>query len=537
MRLSTVLVLLAALAADQTTTAQSLHTATLCSGPGSEQVEDMIITSDGGCVSVGWTTSYGTGVSDETPNGHMIKFDATGAVQWTRVLGGSGSDRFNNVEETENGELFVSGYRYLNSITAQATLGRFSADGEPLWLKHIGVPGDNLKLLDMILIGSDSLALVCSHFTNGPFYDGQVLLLLADGQGNISTLAEVTATAGTEAERLLRTADGGYAVLCSRVIGTGPDLTKATALMKINANGELVWNRLYTDPAIYLKGQALARDDADGFWVFAVSGYGQTALLHVDNTGELIGQVGYIMGTRSIIKEVHATNGGGLLGLGYAELNDTTLVGMVLSLETDGSLLNARFLAVDDASMLLTAGQLRGDGTLALAGVRSSAQYSWDALLLQMEGPDQGLGSTCADRDLLMDTVPDLMLEISSPYSSTTPADVVVGDLFWTPSAGGESAIICSNLTTADRTPAADGPVAYPSPADDELYLHAIAPLPATPQVRIMDAAGRTAMTPSARATGDHGTWVINVQDLPPGLYSAVLEDEQGRQAVRFIKE
>lgn len=536
MRMNSVLAVVGTLACAHELASQNLHTATTCGGAAREELLDLVLTQDGGCVAVGWTTSYGTGVSDETPNGYLVKFDATGAVQWTRVLGGSGSDLFNNVEEAENGELLVGGYRYLNAFTAQATLGRFSSSGDPLWLKRVGVSGENLRLHDMIKIGADSLALVCDHFTNGSFYDGKVMLLLADGQGNVSPLAEVTATAGTVPERLLHTADGGYAVLSSRESGMGPNFSKQCALLKFNADGGMAWNRLYTDPGTYLKGSSLASDNAGGFWAFAASGYGQTALMHVDGTGELVGHTGYLMGAHTTVEQACTYSGVGMLAFGSSALNDTTFVGMVLSMDTIGTLLNARFLALEDATTIITAGQLHNDGSLALVGTRYQPLYIGDALLLQMDGPDQGLGSACADQALVMDTIPSLTVEISSPYTMMTPTDVEVGDLFWPPFTGGEVAITCSNLYVAQRTTTENGVIAYPSPAMDELYLHATATFASMPRIRIVDTAGRTVMTPSVRATGDQDTWMINVRVLPPGLYNVVLEDEQGRQAVRFIK-
>jgi hypothetical protein len=62
-------------------------------------------TSEGGFIVAGLTGSFGAGVDDV----YLIKTDAWGNEQWTRIFGGSDSDRGCSVQQTSDGGFIVAG--------------------------------------------------------------------------------------------------------------------------------------------------------------------------------------------------------------------------------------------------------------------------------------------------------------------------------------------------------------------------------------------------------------------------------------------
>jgi len=74
-------------------------------GPDEEELTSAELTSDGGVILVGWTTSFGTGGKDLW----IVKTDAFGNEVWNQTLGGSICDRGYSVQETSDGGYIVTG--------------------------------------------------------------------------------------------------------------------------------------------------------------------------------------------------------------------------------------------------------------------------------------------------------------------------------------------------------------------------------------------------------------------------------------------
>jgi hypothetical protein len=94
-------------------------------GTGNEYCYSCWEAADGGYAMGGWTSSYGAGNYDF----YMVKVDWEGNRQYTRTLGGSGSDGCNAIAQT-----FDTGY-----ILAGAT-SSFGAGGNDFWLVKTGLP-------------------------------------------------------------------------------------------------------------------------------------------------------------------------------------------------------------------------------------------------------------------------------------------------------------------------------------------------------------------------------------------------------------
>lgn len=76
-------------------------------GFGSDGARSVQQTSDGGFIITGWTFSYGPGFLG---NAWLIKTDSAGIAEWNQVFGGSDVDRGYSVRETTGGGYILTGY-------------------------------------------------------------------------------------------------------------------------------------------------------------------------------------------------------------------------------------------------------------------------------------------------------------------------------------------------------------------------------------------------------------------------------------------
>ena len=74
-------------------------------GAGSDLGYDIITTTDGGYAIAGSTNSFGAGGNDC----YVVKLDATGNLQWTRTMGGTGDDQAYSIIQTTAGGYAIAG--------------------------------------------------------------------------------------------------------------------------------------------------------------------------------------------------------------------------------------------------------------------------------------------------------------------------------------------------------------------------------------------------------------------------------------------
>lgn len=114
---------------------------------GYEQLEDLRPTADGGCILVGMTYGNDGDVvgSYVAPDAWVVKLTTTGALEWQKVLGGSGYDMGTSIRQTPDGGYVFAGLT--NSLDGDvgvnyggrdAWLVRLDASGNLLWERSYG---------------------------------------------------------------------------------------------------------------------------------------------------------------------------------------------------------------------------------------------------------------------------------------------------------------------------------------------------------------------------------------------------------------
>jgi hypothetical protein len=105
-------------------------------GPGNEFVRRAHETSDGGCIIVANTESYGNGSFDL----YLLRLNADGDTLWTKTYGGTLYDVGYSAIQTPDGGFFVTGNLYFDCDDYYYfTLIRTDANGDSLWTKFYGI--------------------------------------------------------------------------------------------------------------------------------------------------------------------------------------------------------------------------------------------------------------------------------------------------------------------------------------------------------------------------------------------------------------
>lgn len=104
-------------------------------GTGLEEARSIIQTKDRSFVIAGYTDSFGAGFKDY----YIVKLDATGTLQWTRTLGGTGFEEAFSVIETSDNGYGITGYT--NSFGAGVNdfyVVKLDLNGKLQWSKTVG---------------------------------------------------------------------------------------------------------------------------------------------------------------------------------------------------------------------------------------------------------------------------------------------------------------------------------------------------------------------------------------------------------------
>jgi hypothetical protein len=133
---------------------------------------------------------YITGFTDSNPfdgqatNGgndvFLSQFNSSGVKQWTKIIGGQGSDQATAITIDSSSNLYIAGSTSSNPFDSQATNGssdvfvsKFNSSGVKQWTKIFG--GTGVDLASAITIDSSSNLYITGFTASNPFY-GQTVI-------------------------------------------------------------------------------------------------------------------------------------------------------------------------------------------------------------------------------------------------------------------------------------------------------------------------------------------------------------------------
>lgn len=211
-------------------------------------------TSDKGYIFTGFSSGVGFGGTDVS----LIKTDSSGNLQWMKLYGGTGEDWGDYVEETSDGGFIVVGYTTsFGAGDYDIYLLKVNSAGTLQWSKTYGGPAGDASSAWGISgkITNDKGIMLCANTTNWGAGNSDVLLIKADSVGNL-LWAKTYGGINEEQPRFAdQTPDNGY-ILSGYTTSFGAGDFDAY-LVKTDSVGNLQWSKAYggaaTDKAVMVQ--------------------------------------------------------------------------------------------------------------------------------------------------------------------------------------------------------------------------------------------------------------------------------------------
>lgn len=205
-------------------------------GANTDGASSIIRTTDGGYAVAGSTSSFGAGDFDM----YIVKLDANGNVQWSKTIGGSAADYASSIIQTSDGGYAVSGNtKSFNAGNEDIYLVKLSSGGSLQWSRRAGGTGDDLSG-SLIQTSDGGYAVAGSTLSYGSgFYDMYIIKFSSTGVPLWSRA--IGGTSGDFGGSLLQTSDGSY-VLAGTTQSFGAGWADIY-VVKISAAGSILWTR------------------------------------------------------------------------------------------------------------------------------------------------------------------------------------------------------------------------------------------------------------------------------------------------------
>jgi hypothetical protein len=221
----------------------------------------MTLSSEGGVVVAGRTSSFGTSSTDLW----LLKLDPGGNVEWQKAYRGSDSKWPRAIQQTHDGGYVVAGYlASLGAAVGDLWVLKVGPSGNVEWQKTYGAEGDEYGFALQQTI--DEGYIVAGYAASGAMgKDFWVLKLHVDG--TIEWQKTYGGSADEEARSAQQTSDGGYVVAGStESFGAGrTDLW----ILKLEPSGNIQWQKTYGGSGEERRTRTI-QQTADGGYIVAV---------------------------------------------------------------------------------------------------------------------------------------------------------------------------------------------------------------------------------------------------------------------------
>lgn len=269
-------------------------------GSSNENGESIELTSDGGYIVAGRTSSNNGNVSGNHggEDGWVIKLSSTGVMEWQKAFGGSDNDSFTKVKQTTDGGYIIAGHAQSNDGDIITNLGisdywvlKISAMGLIEWSKMLG--GSNYDWANDVQQTNEGGYIVAGYTLsndgdvtgNHGIFDAWIVKLTA--AGNIGWQKTIGGTDMDYAFRIKQTLDNGYITVGYTASSNGNFSTNNGDFdffaVKISNSGIIQWQKTMGGTNAD-NGQSVSQT-TDGGFILAGSS--------LSNNGDVFGNHGY----------------------------------------------------------------------------------------------------------------------------------------------------------------------------------------------------------------------------------------------------
>ena len=252
-------------------------------GSSYDAISSIIETTDNGFAMTGCTTSYGSG----SDNLWLVKTDANGNMQWNKTYGRGNKEFGYSIIQTNDGGYALGSTTWNENTYADFWLVKTDANGNMQWNCVYGSQDETRDTLRSVIQTNDGgFALAGESWnidTKGNFW-----LVKTDAGGNIQWNKTYDSGYNEYPNFATRTSDGGYAIVgeVTTKTSTGRDFE----IMKIDANGNLQWNKFYGGQSTDIAYSVIQTSDG-GYAITGDTGsfdrYGEAWLVKTDANGNM----------------------------------------------------------------------------------------------------------------------------------------------------------------------------------------------------------------------------------------------------------
>jgi len=205
-------------------------------GTGVEQGYSIKQTADGGYAVAGYTNSFGAGNGDA----YIIKLDGSGTLQWNRTVGGASNDYGYSIVQAGDGGYAVAGYTYsFGAGNVDAYIVKLDGSGALQWSRAVGgITDDYAYSIIQTADGGYAVAGISNSFGAGNF---DIYIIKLNSGGTIQWTRTVGGTGIDYGYSIVQSADGGYAAAGYTLsFGAG---SRDFYIVKLDGSGALQWSR------------------------------------------------------------------------------------------------------------------------------------------------------------------------------------------------------------------------------------------------------------------------------------------------------
>ena len=209
---------------------------------GDDYVNAVAVSSDGGYVLAGYSSSYDTGYGD---NALIMKIDAQGSIIWQNHIGfkTSGDKKFSMVQQTSDGGYIAVGEAGVGSgfnFSINALIVKLDGAGNVQWWKMYGDGNAYYERAYGVQQTTDGGYIVSGSSNN---YNAWIFKLDAQGVLKSQKGYTVSNSSGMAANSVHVTSDGGY-LTSGGYVDTATSRQEAY-IMKLDANGDMQQQKLF----------------------------------------------------------------------------------------------------------------------------------------------------------------------------------------------------------------------------------------------------------------------------------------------------
>jgi hypothetical protein len=465
----------------QQTTFQKIYGGT--AGDGAYCVEQ---TNDGGYVVGGYTKSFGNGLDEA----YLIKTDAVGDIEWTKAYGDNIAEYIFSVKQTPDGGYVAVGttYSFNSQPFGNIYLLKTDANGDLQWSRVIGIADYDYGY--SVQVTSDGGYIIGGLTSSIGAGNYDYYVIKTDSTGDIEWAKSIGGWANDQGYSIQQTSDSGYVIAGqANSFGTGP---YEVMLNKLANNGDIQWTKRYGDGSNNYIGNEVKQTSDGGYvisgWAVPDNSNDQDMyLLKTDGSGniqweKLLGGAGSDFGN-----DVIETSNGDFISVGYSQSFNADQDIYAVRTDLNGTVIWSKIYGYDDndqGNAIIQA----ADGGFVIAGLGTNyGPGGQDVFLIKTDSNgDAGCGTV---------TVTSSESTPGNTASTATPSEqsAWLGFPVTSPqTTGGSQVDLCEFITSIDlneNEPGSDIAI-YPNPTRGQFSV-SFEQLYETVQVQISNSLGQ----------------------------------------------